>query len=1351
MNLSRLFATVLCCISSAAALSQTTVAPGRAIPEALKPWVDWALWDDRSRLCPAPWNDPAKPLCIWPGRLALEFSSSGGAFQIEVETFSETWVPLPGGAATWPQKAASGEVPLAVVEREGRPSVRLSPGRHRISGSYTWRELPQRIAIPPEIGILSLSIEGQPVPLPVWDAQGFLWLKRDASDDEADQEFLSAKAYAVLEDGIPMWLRTEIELTVSGKSREEEIGLILPAGWKLAALENPIPVAIDDAGRMKAQVRAGQWTIRVDAFRFDNPKEFAFPAQGKRVASEWLVALRAKPDFRLIEIRGATAIDVAQTTFPEKWRSLPVYLWAADAPLAIEERLRGLGEQQPAGLHIQRQWWLDEDGGGLTFRDSISGTQQRIWRLDAAPGQALGAVKAGGQPQLITRNPASGAPGIELRARDLNLEATGRMPRAAKIPASGWLADAESLSTTLELPPGWRLFAAFGADSVEGDWLTAWTLLDLFLLLIFSLAVLRLWGLPAALLAFAAFGLSYHESMAPRYTWLALLAPLALLRVVPAGWGQRILRIAKWTAIAALLLVLVPFAALQIQQAIYPQLEAFDRQMPRPSLARTETSVPGLSDATPATAAPSSAPYDMFRKALPQKMAEAKAEASKQNLAYDSAARIQAGPGVPDWSWRQVTFSWNSPVAPSQEIRPVLISRGFERLLSLLRVALVIALAAVLLDARRWPLKVFRTAAPAAALWLLLAVFPTKASAQWPEPELIETLRKRLLETPDAFPNAADIPSATLSLDGQRLRIAAEIHMAVRAAVPIPARLPAWSPVAVMVDGKPAAALRRGDAHLWVVLDPGVRRIDVEGLLPEASEWEWTFLLKPRRVAVDAPGWTVSGTRPDGSPEGQVFLVRQQQEPTPGAAAYDRPDLQAAVLVERQIELGLVWRVQTTVSRLSSPGKAVALRIPLLAGENVVSGGTVVREGAVEVRLGAQEQGAAWQSDLPIGGGLALATREGDGWIERWRLVASPIWNVALTGLPPVFDAASADLLPMWHPWPGETAALSISRPEAIAGPTVAIDRATQNLALGRRQRTAQLELNLRASVGQDFPIELPANAEITSLTHQGQMIPARQDGSKLIIPVRPGDQTISVAWKINAPLAMASKADPVRLPVETANAEVAISVPEERWVLWTHGPTRGPAVRFWTILASALIAAFVLGRLTASPLKTHEWMLLGIGLTQVPVLAALAVVAWLFLLAWRGRDSFQKLAAVAYNLAQVFLALSTFVALCILLAAVGAGLLGSPEMFIRGNDSTRTLLRWFQARCEDALPTPGCVSISIWWYRLLMLAWALWLAAALIRWLGQGWRHFSSGGLVKRSDEAQKQPAAPPPLPAKP
>lgn len=1323
---------------------------GKQIPDALKPWEVWATWGDEHRLCPTPYSDAKKHLCFWPSRFGLQAQRGGGKFDLVVTVFHETWVPLPGNHDVWPLDVRANGALVAVLEHEGNPAVRLTTGTVRLEGTYRWSDIPQRIRIPREIGILALVIDGKPVDAPVWDAQGFLWLKRDGAAEEADKNFLAVKLYASLEDGIPLWLRTEIELTVSGKSREEDLGTILPEGWKLAAVESPIPVAVDDAGRMKAQVRAGKWTLHADAFRFDNPKEFRYAQGAKPAVEEQLVAFRARPDFRIVEIAGAPSIDVSQTTFPEKWRELPVYRWDTATPFRVEERMRGMGDQKPAGLTIARELWLDENGSGLTFRDRITGAMQQIWRLDAAEGQDLGSVRSGGQGQLITRNPHNDAPGVEIRTRNLNLEATGRMARARELSATGWRSDADAINVTLNLPPGWRLFALFGADWVHGDWLTAWTLLDLFLLLIFSLAVFRLWGVGAGLLAFLAFGLAYHEPGAPRYLWLILLVPLALQRVVTKGWGRRVLSVGKWIAISLFILALVPFVARQVQQALYPQLEIVSSRRVMHFVEQADFAADTGAVAQQAPAAPPAeaqvqrgAP-DEYSASILLSRAPKKA-LSKDNLLYDAKARIQTGPGVPEWKWRAMSFGWNGPVSATQRVKPVLISLTLERVLTVLRVVLLLALAAVLLGARKLGGAVFRASGKAAAM-LAFVLTIASASAQTPIPDqaTLDKLRERLLETSDAYPNAADIPSVSLTLNERRIVIDAEIHAAIRTAVPLPGRLPAWSPLNVLVDDKPEVALRRADGYLWLVLEAGVHRVHIEGSLANVTEWEWTFALKPRQVKIDAPGWTFSGVKPDGVPEAQVFFALKQKT-TAGAASYDRQEVQTIAAIDRNIELGLIWQAHTTVTRLSPVGKAVALRVPLLPGENVLSSNAVVKDGFIEVRLGAQEQSFTWESGLAIVNALKLATRADDAWVERWHLVASPVWNVAITGVAPVFEPDSADLVPVWQPWPGESVDLAVSRPEAIAGATVTVSRGTHEITLGKRQRTSKLDLSLRCSLGEDFLVELPADAEITALAHNGKAIPVRKDGNKLIIPVRPGEQTVSIGWKTKIALGFRAQAGDVRLPVESANVQTIINVPDDRWVLWADGPRRGPAVRFWGILICSLLASVALGRVARSPLHTIAWMLLFIGLTQVPLAAALAVVGWLFFLEWRGSDAFQRLGNRSYNTLQVFLIVLTTTALGILLTAVGERLLGNPEMFITGNGSTSTVLRWFQARSENLLPRPGCFSISIWWYRFLMLAWALWLAAALIHWLRQGWQAFSSGGCFRAKPKAAP---APPPRP---
>jgi hypothetical protein len=115
------------------------------------------------------------------------------------------------------------------------------------------------------------------------------------------------------------------------------------------------------------------------------------------------------------------------------------------------------------------------------------------------------------------------------------------------------------------------------------------------------------------------------------------------------------------------------------------------------------------------------------------------------------------------------------------------------------------------------------------------------------------------------------------------------------------------------------------------------------------------------------------------------------------------------------------------------------------------------------------------------------------------------------------------------------------------------------------------------------------------------------------------------------------------------------------------------------------------------------------------------------------------------FNAIQMGLAALTLVALLTLGVAVQQGLLGYPDMQIAGNGSTSTALHWYQDR-SAATPIQAWVfSVPLWVYRVTMLAWALWLAAALLHWLRWGWVCYSAGGLWRRgAKEAVPTPANP-------
>ena len=99
----------------------------------------------------------------------------------------------------------------------------------------------------------------------------------------------------------------------------------------------------------------------------------------------------------------------------------------------------------------------------------------------------------------------------------------------------------------------------------------------------------------------------------------------------------------------------------------------------------------------------------------------------------------------------------------------------------------------------------------------------------------------------------------------------------------------------------------------------------------------------------------------------------------------------------------------------------------------------------------------------------------------------------------------------------------------------------------------------------------------------------------------------------------------------------------------------------------------------------------------------------------------------------QVGLAALTLVALWCVLASIQQGLLGAPDMHVTGNGSSAQALNWFADRSADALPVASAISVPLWIYKLAMLAWALWLAHALVGGLRNAFAAWTRDGYWRR------------------
>jgi hypothetical protein len=204
-----------------------------------------------------------------------------------------------------------------------------------------------------------------------------------------------------------------------------------------------------------------------------------------------------------------------------------------------------------------------------------------------------------------------------------------------------------------------------------------------------------------------------------------------------------------------------------------------------------------------------------------------------------------------------------------------------------------------------------------------------------------------------------------------------------------------------------------------------------------------------------------------------------------------------------------------------------------------------------------------------------------------------------------------------------------------------------------------------------------------------------------------------------------------VNLGIDNVNHSTIFILAYDGWVLFVGGPRLGPAVLFWGEILLFFFISLGLGKIKSMPLKSYHWFLLTIGLSQIPMMMALIIIGWLF--AFLARDKYMNTVnPVMFNIGQMLLALLSLLSLGFLFYAIQHGLLGSPEMQVVGNQSSAYHLNWYQDRSDEVLPTAWILSVPLMAYRLLMLAWALWIAFSLINWLRWGWTCFSKDTLWK-------------------
>jgi hypothetical protein len=1404
-------------------IASTQAAEDASIPAVLRDWRAWVLKDQEFRTCPflatQMQPDANGYLCAWPGRLTLNAGAQTASFSVHWRVDAPSWIDLPGDEEHWPQGVTVNGQRAPVLAHDGTPALYQQPGSYEISGTIPWTSRPQSLRVPESIGLVALNIDGNAV-APVQREGGEITLGR-AEVEAAEADSLELHVFRKLDDGVPAELETQLHLTVSGQAREETLGPTLPAGFEAIALEGDWPARLDNDGRLHVQVQPGSATLSLRA-RALAPLADAVarvPAAPWPKQEIWSYAPASR--LRVTSATAAVAVDPRQAQVPEEWIALPAFALGDGDKLTVEQRSRGLAPDEANRLVLQREAWLDFDGGGWYARDFVRGTMVQGWRFDVAAPYTLERAEGPGargarEPLLVTRGAKPELSGVEWRTPTVDLAAGSRIAGASTMPAAGWRERFDRIDATLHFPFGYKLLGAPGADQVAGSWISRWTLLDVFVAAIVALAAGRLLGIVGAIAAAAYLILGYHETGSPLWSLLFVLALALIVRVLPEGKLQHAAEWGRRFALLCLIVVSLPFLAAEVRYALYPQLEAADgagyaysvagkvsngpylnadglgeqqeldksardegvvmMQAPPPPPAPAESAPVPAPQAMAGAGAPSSLVYRRMVPATKAKIQEAEKvrepSAAQSIDHYSQSTVMQTGTGEPHWNLGSVArLSWSGPVLPEQSVRLVIAPPWVVRPLRLLLAALLVWLGWGAFRATSTSPRLPRAAAtvlPLAFLLGSLALGPNARAQSLPDDARLQQLRERLLEAPKCAPACASIAQMQVDAAGDTVTLVLDVAAGERLAVPLPSADKAAVLKSIKVDtaNDPPLAHRDDGNGGWLALDRGVHRVELV-YTAYADKLSWSFALKPARATFAGKGWTANGIDEDRLLAGTLSLARERNAGAPDKpAAGTEQQFAPYVTVARSLSLGLDWTVDTTVSRLSPAHGGFTLGIPLLTGEHVSRAGIKVQnadgKGATATAAFADDDSEVqWNSALDKGDTLSITAPPLTDRAEVWRILVSPTWHAEFSGVPAVGGEANEnprDYRAMeFHPLPGETLTIKITRPTPTQGAVRAIDMVALNSEAGQRSATQVLNLSMRASQGGEQTITLPKGAEVISVRRDNEVLNLRALDGKLSLPLKPGAQRFEVRFRDNSELGFVARTPLVALGLPAANVDLGLQLPADRWVLATWGPAVGPAVLYWGELVLMIAIAWALTRTRRAKLRFVDWLLLGLGFSTFSWGALIVVVAWLFAFAWRGRGEMPK-GTTNFNVLQIALAVLTVFALLSLISAIPQGLLGQPDMHVVGNSSGAHALRWFADRSADALPQASAVSVPLWVYKVLMLAWALWLANALIGWLREAfaawtkdgyWRSRPAPATTTAPVPSASTPSSPPTAPA--
>ena len=619
------------------------------------------------------------------------------------------------------------------------------------------------------------------------------------------------------------------------------------------------------------------------------------------------------------------------------------------------------------------------------------------------------------------------------------------------------------------------------------------------------------------------------------------------------------------------------------------------------------------------------------------------------------------------------------------------------------------------------------------AVWLI--VLSTVIQANTPDPAILKELERRLTRSPECLPDCASLERLNIQVTADSLTINARIHSIGRFGVPLPTPSIFAPDLTVLVDGEKPPITRETNGTLMALLSEGISEVVIRSSTSSTNRFDLELPLIPSTIELTNNAWRTSGIWGGELTGSSIGFNRVEQQLEVTSDQLVQEQAKPYVSVARDIAFGIEILVETKVRRLAPRTGAFSVEIPLLPDEEVLETEHPMENGVMTVNFGRTESTISWKSRFDNVSEITLTAPPISARSEEWTFVGSDHWHWDYEGLEPVLTRS--DSTTFW-PRADESLKIELQKPIPVEGAFSTIESATASYTVGTRLLDGSLLLNINATQGSQLTVDLPEGSRITEVRARDVQIPAPK-GSTIILPISPGSSIYRVNWQIDKDISTIFRSPEIKLDLPARNVNVNVEFQGNRWAVFLNGPLLGPAVLFWGVVVVILLIACLLTLLPNFPLTRLDAIVLSLGATLSNVWVLLLIAVWFAAIWVRSQRDLSQLSLMYYQVMQVALSLLSGVAILALVWSIPRALLGSPDMQIVGNESSATFFRWYTDYVDGVLPQVSVVSLPNWIYLLLMLAWSLWLAYAIVKWSIATWKTLSTPDYWRNSDPASE------------